>query len=585
MQTENTELTRAQESRNAIERLYIEMRHLFNRGTYKPSGISGSVVRSSLRILNPEIYGSINDPQKVELNGLVYVMDRLPKGIEECRYIKFTSEEGLRRSGFEPIMPLKRRRNCYRIDENQMNIEVTRGRSEIYDVMTHLTFVFNEAEKITNNAFRENGVKTRDWLKLEKLVMDKVELTSENQDAAFSYLSTILGRTFEETRFAYERLGESPHANKGLFNIVYWLGRLTHEEEFYRRDREISFTPALRERIGRHIHGEKWAFNIKKELIDQGLFERPMHIISANLHSVMNCIYAYPALKDSLEEAKPLSEIALELRKEGNGHLGERIQTFADAHGMTFLEDVSGTNLAVQIFDLAQVPARVLAPELEVNLELMEKEPPVLIVMDYAFGEQAYEAMDELLKPIEYQGKKRIMPVASISIMGKAGILTGGKGDIMIPNAHVFEGTADNYPFENEFTAEDFQELPVCTGPMITVLGTSLQNKDVLSYFKESSWQAIGLEMEGAHYQKAIQAEAKIRRNIDENIILRYAYYASDNPLVSGSTLASGSLGLVGVKPTYLITSKILQKILNPSVKKKIKNSKKSEKLEANHQK
>ena len=33
--------TRAQESSGAIERLYITMRHLFNRGFYKPMGVSG----------------------------------------------------------------------------------------------------------------------------------------------------------------------------------------------------------------------------------------------------------------------------------------------------------------------------------------------------------------------------------------------------------------------------------------------------------------------------------------------------------------------------------------------------------------
>lgn len=31
--------TRAQESSNAIERIYITMRHLFNRGFYKPMGV------------------------------------------------------------------------------------------------------------------------------------------------------------------------------------------------------------------------------------------------------------------------------------------------------------------------------------------------------------------------------------------------------------------------------------------------------------------------------------------------------------------------------------------------------------------
>ena len=40
-------------------------------------------------------------------------------------------------------------------------------------------------------------------------------------------------------------------------------------------------------------------------------------------------------------------------------------------------------------------------------------------------------------------------------------------------------------------------------------------------------------------------------------------YYASDNPLETGSTLASGGLGTTGVKPTYLITIKILEQIFN----------------------
>ncbi|MBT8229319.1 MAG: hypothetical protein KJO50_03605, partial [Bacteroidia bacterium] len=187
----------------------------------------------------------------------------------------------------------------------------------------------------------------------------------------------------------------------------------------------------------------------------------------------------------------------------------------------------------------------------------------VVIVMDYAFGEQAYECMDELLKPYTKEGEKIILDIKSISIMGKAGILEGKKGDIMIPDAHIFEGSADNYVVENNLTSDDFSGsgLNVYKGPMITVLGTSLQNKDILRYFLKSSWNAIGLEMEGAHYQKAIQAASKIRHSIDEDIILNYAYYASDNPLETGSTLASGGLGVGGVKPTYLITLAFLKSI------------------------
>ncbi len=69
--------------------------------------------------------------------------------------------------------------------------------------------------------------------------------------------------------------------------------------------------------------------------------------------------------------------------------------------------------------------------------------------------------MDELLRPYHVPGEDAAvydMPVASINIMGKAGILEGVKGDLMIPNAHIFEGTADNYPFHNDFTATQFAD-------------------------------------------------------------------------------------------------------------------------------
>ena len=185
--------------------------------------------------------------------------------------------------------------------------------------------------------------------------------------------------------------------------------------------------------------------------------------------------------------------------------------------------------------------------------------------MDYAFGEQAYETLDEFLKPIKADREKIHLDVKSISIMGKAGILEGGKGDVMIPSAHIFEGTADNYPFKNELSKEDLLDcgVDVYEGTMITVLGTSLQNKEILKFFKKSTWNVIGLEMEGAHYQKAIQAASKVRGSINEDVKVRYAYYASDNPLETGSTLASGGLGTSGVRPTYVITKKILEQIFN----------------------
>jgi hypothetical protein len=294
-------------------------------------------------------------------------------------------------------------------------------------------------------------------------------------------------------------------------------------------------------------------------LDEQDLLARPIHVISANLHSVINTIYGYQAL--DLADYDSIEDMAMKISVNGKGSKGKEILAYALKHGLTQVPDSSGTNIGVQIIDTDKMVSDFLIPG--VKLPEGKKKRPILVVMDYAFGEQAYECLDELLKPYELGDKKIPLNITTISIMGKAGILEGKKGDIMIPNAHVFEGTADNYPFKNELNATDFEGygLGVYDGPMITVLGTSLQNKEVLGYFMESSWKAAGLEMEGAHYQKAIQSASKIRNSIRKNVKVMYAYYASDNPLETGSTLASGALGTDGVRPAYLITYKILEKI------------------------
>ncbi|WP_158846506.1 DUF6909 family protein [Algibacter sp. L1A34] len=556
------ERTRAQESSNAIERLYITMRHLFNRGFYKPMGISGETLRSSLLLLRPEIYGSIGD-EKAELEGLLYVIDRLPIGIEECMFINLTSDEGYGDSHFESIIPPKRRRNCYRIDDEQMNIEITRGRSEIYDILTHLTFLFVESHKISRRVLtNEEGETTRDWVKLENTVLSKKKLSKEEREVAISHTANILGRTFKEITSVYNAFATTLQPER-LLHIVYWLGKLAIEELIGNDKRTITFSPVLRERIGHHIHGEIWSNTIKETLHRNNLLERPIHVISANMHSVMNTLFTPNALK-SIVAKKDIFDVYESLSHKENESLRNKISKEALQKGMFYIKDTSGANIDVQIFDTSKIDTSKL--DIQVSEAVLQDKKPVIIVMDYAFGEQAYETIDELLKPYKPKGKEKVhLNIESLSIMGKAGILEGGKGDIMIPSAHIFEGTADNYPFDNELKREDLEGkgVNVYDGAMITVLGTSLQNKDILKFFYNSTWNVIGLEMEGAHYQKAIQAASKVRGSISRDVKVRYAYYASDNPLETGGTLASGGLGASGVRPTYLITRTILEQILN----------------------
>src|SRR5690625_5481899 len=87
----------------------------------------------------------------------------------------------------------------------------------------------------------------------------------------------------------------------------------------------------------------------------------------------------------------------------------------------------------VQIIDLKKVDLSNTA------FSHIKDREDVIIVMDYAFGEQAFEVMDELLKPYTTPKASIKMNVKSIAIMGKAGILSGKKGDIMRSEEHTSE--------------------------------------------------------------------------------------------------------------------------------------------------
>jgi hypothetical protein len=558
VKTKKIDRTRAQESTNAIEKLYISMRHLFSRGFYKPMGVSGETLRKSLLSLRPEIYGSIAE-DRVELNGLAYVIERLPQGIEECQFINLTTDEGYSDSHFETIIPPKRRRNCYRIDKNQMNIEITRGRSEIYDILTHLTFLFIESHKIQKRVTLNGGKDfVREWKHLEEVVIFNKGLSEKEREVSIVHLGNILGRTFDEV-IAIHNVFQTAENKDRFFHLIYWLGKLGIDEVLAEKKRTVTFSSVLIEEIGHHIYGEIWANNVKSILRENQLLQRPIHIISANMHSVLNAIYGWGALPEEAQKSKGFELYEL-LSNADSKPLQKKVKDYASKNGLIYVKDSSGTNINVQIIDTDKINFEVSPFTKENSL----KAHPVIIVMDYAFGEQAYETMDELLKPYKIDKKNNFLDVKSVSIMGKAGVLEGRKGDIMIPSAHIFEGTADNYPFTNELSKEDLRGfgVNVFDGSMISVLGTSLQNKDLLSFFHDSTWNVIGLEMEGAHYQKAIQSASKIRGNISEKVKVRYAYYASDNPLETGATLASGGLGMTGVIPTYAITQKIVQQIL-----------------------
>jgi hypothetical protein len=554
------ELTKSQKARVAIRSFKTGVDAIGLRGYYRPKDLIGQALADSLRTLSPEIYGSMNDPRVVELQGLEYVIDRLPRGIERCTRIILTEEDGFEGTNFEKIEPPKRRRTSYMVSETEMCFVITRGLSEIYDILTHLTFLTIEAQKIQERMRDESGHTTVEWQELEKIVHEPPP-SGGGLDQALWNLSIILGRSFQQTRETYETLEDGRQkcaSNAGLFALVYHLGRRVDEEKQVPENALIVYlTPSLMNSIGHHRYGKPWAAAIKRRLIDLELADRPLHIISANLHSVVNLLYGAGALKDADPRTEAGTVVDMVRRI-----IDHKVDVAARGvrAGLTLLPDLAGTHVDCQIIDTALLDPTAVHPDLDLAPMRKAAVKPVILVMDYAFGVQAFELMENLLYPHWEDEQPRLFDIRSIAVMGKAGILSGNKGDIMLATAHVIEGTSDNYTVHNDLAPEDFgTDIPVYSGPMLTVLGTSLQNRDVLRRIQRG-WNAVGLEMEGGHYQRAINA-AIIKGNIPPDTRTRYAYYASDNPLKSGQTLASGPMGQEGLTPTYRITQVLLEKI------------------------
>ena len=564
------ELTKSQKGRLAIRAFKTIADALALRGHYKPSGISGQTLENALRDISPEIYGSLNDTRSIEIKGLQYIIDRLPAGIEECTKIILTAKEDFNHTSFEKIEPPKRRRTSYRISKSEICFVITRGWSEMYDVLTHLTFLNIEADKVYNKMINRSGQKTLEWKNFEEDLSLGNSLKGERLDRAVWNLSILIGKTYHETRQVFEYLEkakEQTNSNAGLFQIIYRLGKRV-ESGKKSKDNEITvyFTPSFRDVVGHHIYSRIWARSIKEKIVELGFSCRPIHIISANIHSFVNLLYGYAALGKGKKDNKndDIYTFINSIKNKTN-----KIINFAKKHGFYELKDISGIHIDCQIIDTSMLTSVPFHSDLNIKKKSLTKNGPVLLVIDYAFGTQAFEVMEELLIHDDEEIDNPLQNITSISVMGKAGILPGKKGDIMLATAHVLEGTPHNYLINNDLKKEDFDDsVNVYTGPMVTVLGTSLQNRHVLEHFHSTSWKAVGLEMEGAHFQRSINA-AIIRGHISKHVKVRYAYYASDNPLFSGETLASGSMGKEGIRPTYMIARLIIEKILSDEEKNK----------------
>jgi hypothetical protein len=237
------------------------------------------------------------------------------------------------------------------------------------------------------------------------------------------------------------------------------------------------------------------------------------------------------------------------------GRRAEQEEIHAEC-GLLTLTDLDRVGVTAQLIDLANLPLEHIDPRL--GIQKLDN-PPIIVNFDYAFGDQAGVVGEQLFRELAEHD------VRSFSILGKAGSLVGERGSVMLPQYLLRESSRDIYdiPGGNLLRAADLPGLQVFDqGPVLTVLGTILQNDELLKSYRDE-WMVLGLEMEGIPYLRSVHQALKLGW-ISPQIKVAIGYYASDAPLVPGESL-SRALSLRGLNPTYGLNLALLRKLLQAS--------------------
>ncbi len=493
------------------------------------------------RPLCPALHGGASS-RELDLDAMSYAVRRLPEGIEHTLALFLTDELPATipepDKVFRAVPTASRRRAVYEMLPGKLLVVLRDGRSDLNDLICCLCIFAIESKKLRQRIQAAGGL------------------------AILTEQPPILPFNGEElARLEALWPGRVP-------KVLLDLGSL-HED----------FAIHLSKRLNNYnvAHGERWTRQVHAATHDlMGMApedmpaDLPVHIVSSNTHSVGNCLSpwlcehadtirawgetTHPHLcaapwNDPADLVVALSRPFLEAHPE---LAAER--ALADCHeAASFLDDTAYTGIKVQLYDLARLPAG-RDPDLP-----RENSPGLLVNIDYAFGEQAEAILARLIALFGHN-------IRSIHVLGKAGGLLGRRGDVMVATRFVEQrgDTLIPLPRSDDDIEALRQRLPdrrVHVGPVLTVVGTILQNRSMLQTYRHL-FRCVGVEMEGTWYAQQI-AEAQVLGLLPPDIDLHFWYYISDLPLEAEHTL-TGVLGAhEGIPPLYAITRQVLTRILS----------------------
>ncbi len=550
-------------TQEAIEWFEVEVRHGVLKGFFDVAQLVPAFQR-----MKPSLHRYCDKNEVIDVDAMLYATARLPEDIHEVREIllqKSVPNNFAQQPGIVSLHSPSRRRAAFKIGPETIIIVVRDEITELLDLMSIVTSYFIEATKIYRLLAGRPLLE-----EIRQIATSGSDATLERRNRLIARLAFDLGTTEESLRLLDHK----------------WDGEL-----FVRLQYIAEHLPTIFIRMHRAFNdinsrnpARKWCQRIADFVGEvSGSEQRPIHIISSNTHSTVNVLSGYARLhQDKVlawgrEQSTDKSSLDLIERHVNTIHHTNLIyylmkgylrtqpeiraakQAYDESLGITVLPDIFMVGIDCQVIDLTKIDFNLVDPRLNLDIEKLKETHPVIINFDYAFGEQAGTIIEELIMTFQ----KRIH---SFSIMGKAGTVVGERGGIMIPSYLLQQGRNEIYDFPNGngLNREDFADVIADSrvytdGPMLTVLGTVLQNNSMLNEYYEK-WHILGLEMEGIPYVRKLHQCNKLGY-LRDDIMVNVAYYASDAPLIPGETL-SRELSFAGVDATYGINLVILNKLL-----------------------
>ena len=495
--------------------------------------------------LHPALHKFANSEEH-DFSALSYAVRRLPENLTRtvAYYLTETLPEhyGDPNELFDFVPTAARRHAVFELFPGKDMVLIRDGRSDIIDLVSCLCVFVIEARKIRRRLQDDVLIHA-----MSKPGFDPSTLPFSEHEWA-----SIVEIWPDETT---KRLGEIVFLHEDIRIEIH--RQLNNYNSAHAETWSAQMAQATRDMIGRDPSDLPDGFEV--------------HIISSNTHSVPNCLSPWLVEHRAamLAWAKSVDHIMLTQSWEHESDTvyaiardyfrahPEQLQAKADsdlACGIVRLKSTAFTGVEAQLIDIAKLTNHAIDPGVAAPTGEM-----LIINIDYAFGQQAEHLVANLLALFGNH-------IKSINVLGKAGGLTGARGDILVATSFI-EQTDEIFqplpgsPIDTARLAASIPDRDVHIGPVLTVAGTLLQNPMMLQ-FNKHFWGCVGLEMEGTYYFRKIQES--INRGVIEPIDLRFMYYISDLPLDHGANLSGRLRAAEGIPPLYAITREVLTGIFSP---------------------